>query len=87
MGVHKNELAASLELADLVFLFQPGDLGWDLGAVSVSLGDKATVVDQVDVLVEKVSALLQPGDQVLVMSNGGFGGIHAKLEKVLEERA
>jgi UDP-N-acetylmuramate: L-alanyl-gamma-D-glutamyl-meso-diaminopimelate ligase len=87
MGIHKNELAASLELADIIFLFQPEDLGWDLDVVATTLGDRAQVVNEVDTLVQKVSRLLQPGDQVLVMSNGGFGGIHVKLEQVLEERA
>jgi UDP-N-acetylmuramate: L-alanyl-gamma-D-glutamyl-meso-diaminopimelate ligase len=61
-----------------VFCYTHG-LGWDAGAALAPLGDLAACFDDLDLLVAAVSAAAQPGDQVVVMSNGGFGGVHAKL--------
>jgi len=77
MGVHKEQLAASLAEADVVFFFQPPDLGWDLGTVAAQAG--AEVFDDIDALVAEVCGQARPGDHILVMSNGAFGGIHQKL--------
>ena len=55
------------------------DLGWDAAAALASLGERAVVLDDLDGLVARIAAAARPGDQVLVMSNGGFGGIHQKL--------
>ncbi len=79
MGVHKNSLAASLSLADEVFLYQPAGLDWDMQAVLEQLGSKAVIYDQIDALVLAATEQRKPGDQLLVMSNGGFAGIHDKL--------
>ncbi|WP_295384560.1 UDP-N-acetylmuramate:L-alanyl-gamma-D-glutamyl-meso-diaminopimelate ligase [uncultured Thiodictyon sp.] len=79
LGIHNAELVASLADADLVYVHAPADLGWDAGAVFAGLGERAAVVDSVDAIVARVAAQAVPGDQVLVMSNGGFGGIHQKL--------
>jgi UDP-N-acetylmuramate: L-alanyl-gamma-D-glutamyl-meso-diaminopimelate ligase len=79
LGIHNAELAASLADADLVYVHAPKDLGWDAAAVFAGLGERAAVFDSVDAIVARVAAQAVPGDQVLVMSNGGFGGIHQKL--------
>ncbi len=77
-GVMKDQLAASLAEADRVFCFTQG-LGWDAGAVLAPLGARAACLEQFDALVDAVLAGSRPGDHVLVMSNGGFGGIHQRL--------
>jgi UDP-N-acetylmuramate: L-alanyl-gamma-D-glutamyl-meso-diaminopimelate ligase len=86
MGVHNESLAASLELADLVHLFAPADLGWDPGPLFSSLDERTTVFDRVDDIVTQVVAEAGPGDHLLVMSNGGFQGIHQKLLHALDHR-
>jgi len=87
LGVHNELLAASLEHADRVFVFSPQDLGWDAAPVFESLGARAEVFDGIDAIVERVAAEAGEGDQVLVMSNGGFHGIHLKLLQALQTRS
>jgi len=82
LGVMKAALPGSLKDADLVFCYG-ANLGWDASAALAPLGGKATVKDDLDKLIEAIAAAAKPGDQVLVMSNGGFGGIHEKLLKRL----
>ena len=77
-GVMKDELAASLAAADRVFCYGAG-LGWDAAATLAPLGAKAEVHHDIVRLVAAISAAAQPGDHVLIMSNGGFGGIHDQL--------
>ncbi|MCG6861893.1 MAG: UDP-N-acetylmuramate:L-alanyl-gamma-D-glutamyl-meso-diaminopimelate ligase, partial [Chromatiaceae bacterium] len=84
MGVHNASLAASLELADLVHLFAPPDLGWDAAPLFADMGQRVTLFDKVDDIVDRVATEAQPGDHLLVMSNGGFGGIHEKLLDALD---
>ncbi|MBJ6609297.1 MAG: UDP-N-acetylmuramate:L-alanyl-gamma-D-glutamyl-meso-diaminopimelate ligase [Candidatus Thiothrix moscowensis] len=79
MGTHKAQLAASLQAADQVFLYQPQGLGWDLADVVDELGEKGCLLHDVDELAALVTQQAQAGDHILVMSNGGFGGIHDKL--------
>ncbi|MCP5287469.1 MAG: UDP-N-acetylmuramate:L-alanyl-gamma-D-glutamyl-meso-diaminopimelate ligase, partial [Burkholderiaceae bacterium] len=55
------------------------NLGWDAAAALAPLGDQAKVLDDIDSLVAAVMRSARPGDHVLCMSNGGFGGVHAKL--------
>ncbi|CAH1197751.1 UDP-N-acetylmuramate--L-alanyl-gamma-D-glutamyl-meso-2,6-diaminoheptanedioate ligase [Candidatus Nitrotoga sp. BS] len=78
LGVMKNALPESLKDADLVFCYD-FNLGWDARAVLAPLGDRAIVKDNLDELIVAIVAVARPGDNVLVMSNGGFGGIHEKL--------
>jgi UDP-N-acetylmuramate: L-alanyl-gamma-D-glutamyl-meso-diaminopimelate ligase len=78
LGAMKAQLPWSLEEADLAFCLQ-GDYGWDAAQALAPMGAQAQVADTVDKLVALVAKAAQPGDQVLVMSNGGFGGIHDKL--------
>jgi len=85
-GVMKEALPASLGQADRVFVYTAG-LGWDAQAVFSPLGGRARCIDELDRLVAAVAAEARTGDQVLVMSNGGFGGIHDKLLERLRQGA
>ncbi len=92
LGTMKDALPGSLKAADLVFGYgAKGDgkeaLGWDLGAALSPLGDKARAFDDLSALVDAVTAAARPGDSVLVMSNGGFGGVHQKLLDALQSAA
>ena len=78
LGAMKARLPWALEEADLSFCLQ-GDYGWSAAGALAPLGRRARVADTVDQLVAEVARAAQPGDHVLCMSNGGFGGIHAKL--------
>lgn len=83
-GVHKDTLAASLASADEVWFHVPADLGWDAAAVIRSLGSRGHLAPDVDVLARELASRLRPGDHALIMSNGGFGGLHGKLLTALE---
>lgn len=78
LGIMKAALPGSLCDADRVYCYA-ANLGWDAAGALQALGDKAIVRDDLDALVAAVIADARPGDHVLVMSNGGFGGIHQKL--------
>jgi UDP-N-acetylmuramate: L-alanyl-gamma-D-glutamyl-meso-diaminopimelate ligase len=78
LGVMKDRLAASLADADRVFCYT-AKLGWDPAAALAPLGARARCDENLGSLVEAVAAAAKPGDQVLVMSNGGFGGVHERL--------
>jgi UDP-N-acetylmuramate: L-alanyl-gamma-D-glutamyl-meso-diaminopimelate ligase len=78
LGTMKAALPDSLRAADRVFCYS-GNLGWDAAAVLAPLGDRAIVHVDLDALVEAIASGARAGDHVLVMSNGGFGGIHEKL--------
>ncbi len=78
LGAMKARLPWALEEADLSFCHS-ANLGWDAGEALAPMGDKAKVTDKLDVLVRDVVAASRPGDHILVMSNGGFGGVHDKL--------
>jgi len=84
LGVMKAELAKSLAGADRVYCYAAG-LGWDPAPVLAPLGARARCLDDLDALVEAIATESRAGDHVLVMSNGGFGGIHAKLLARLAE--
>ena len=79
MGTHKAQLATALQAADVVLLYQPQGLGWDLADVVAQIGEKAQLVQDIDALAAQVAQVAGAGDHILVMSNGGFGGIHDKL--------
>ncbi|MBS0544325.1 MAG: UDP-N-acetylmuramate:L-alanyl-gamma-D-glutamyl-meso-diaminopimelate ligase [Proteobacteria bacterium] len=78
LGVMKAQLPGSLAQADAVFCYA-GGLGWDAAAVLAPLGGRAQAYEALDALVADVVATAQPEDHILVMSNGGFGGVHQKL--------
>jgi UDP-N-acetylmuramate: L-alanyl-gamma-D-glutamyl-meso-diaminopimelate ligase len=85
LGAMKAQLPWSLEEADLAFCHS-GGLGWDAAAALQDMGARARVADTVDGVITQVLAAVQPGDHVLCMSNGGFGGIHQKLAVALQQR-
>ncbi|HXK58064.1 MAG TPA: UDP-N-acetylmuramate:L-alanyl-gamma-D-glutamyl-meso-diaminopimelate ligase, partial [Gammaproteobacteria bacterium] len=79
MGVHASRLPAALDLADQVLVYSPENLDWDAAAVFAAMGGRAVVLDNVEAIVSLVAATAHAGDQVLVMSNGGFERIHQRL--------
>jgi UDP-N-acetylmuramate: L-alanyl-gamma-D-glutamyl-meso-diaminopimelate ligase len=87
MGVFKDSLAPALADADAVVLYQAPDLGWDLDAVVAALGSRGQVCHTLDETLSAIQAQTQPGTQVLIMSNGGFGGIHERLLGTLQATA
>ena len=74
----KDQLPASLSEADEVFCYSH-NLGWDAAAALAPMGGRARCFDDLESLVKAVAAVAHDGDQILVMSNGGFGGVHEKL--------
>lgn len=78
LGVMKAQLPASLSEADLVFCYS-ARLGWDAAEALAPLSDKALVCDDLNELIRGIVAAARPDDQIVVMSNGDFGGIHDKL--------
>ena len=79
MGIHKDKIAPSLAAADEVIMYQPDGLDWEMDDVVAALGEQGVLLNNVDAIVQRVAAIAQSGDHVLVMSNGGFDGIHDKL--------
>jgi UDP-N-acetylmuramate: L-alanyl-gamma-D-glutamyl-meso-diaminopimelate ligase len=86
LGVHKDTLAGSFAEADAVWLLAPPDLGWDLSQVSGALGTRGRTAASVEVLLAGLLTAVRAGDHVVVMSNGGFGGLHDKLLAALRAR-
>ena len=84
LGAMKAQLPWSLEEADVAFCHS-GGLGWDAQAALAEMGARAVVCDTVEALARRVAAQSQPGDHIVCMSNGGFGGIHARLIALLGE--
>ncbi len=82
-GVHKETLAQSLTKADQVFLFQPDNIEWSVQDIADACSQPAQVDNDINALVTKIAEQAEPNDQILVMSNGGFGGIHQKLLEAL----
>jgi UDP-N-acetylmuramate: L-alanyl-gamma-D-glutamyl-meso-diaminopimelate ligase len=85
LGTMQDRLASSLSGADLVFCYAR-DLGWDPSNCLAALGTRAATHHDLGTMIDRLARTLQPGDQVLVMSNGGFGGIHEKLLDRLAEQ-
>ncbi len=85
MGIHKDSLAASLAEADEVILFQPAGVDWEMADVIASLGEKASLFNDIEKIIHKVSEDKQ-AENILIMSNGGFAGIHEKMLGALEQR-
>ncbi len=83
LGVMKSQLPESLRAADLVFAYGAVSgkdaLGWDLQEAIAPLGEKARSFHDLSRLVESVSSAAKAGDHILIMSNGGFGGVHQKI--------
>jgi UDP-N-acetylmuramate: L-alanyl-gamma-D-glutamyl-meso-diaminopimelate ligase len=86
MGVHRESLAGSLAGADEVWLYTPPDLGWDPAGVLAALGSRGHGCGDIAALARELARALRPGDHALIMSNGGFGGLHEKLLSELARR-
>ena len=86
LGVHRDTLAPSLAGADAVFVYAPPDLGWDATSITQPLGARARLVGSLDTLLRELDATARSGDHVLIMSNGGFGGLHRRLLDALRAR-
>jgi len=82
LGTMKSQLPWSLERADLAFCHS-GGLDWDAADALAPMGPRAQVCGDVPSLVDAVVAAVRPGDHIVCMSNGGFGGIHARLLQAL----
>ena len=85
LGAHRDGLPESVVQADHVFWYAPANLGWDLAATVANSTVPTTVCDSLEQIIAAVTALATPGTQIVVMSNGGFGGLHGKLAAALSE--
>ncbi len=79
LGTHRDTLAGSLHAADQVLMMQPGDMSWSLEDVARDIKAPAKVFNSVDDIINELVGIRKPGDHILIMSNGAFGGIHEKL--------
>ncbi|NVK21157.1 MAG: UDP-N-acetylmuramate:L-alanyl-gamma-D-glutamyl-meso-diaminopimelate ligase [Kangiellaceae bacterium] len=78
-GIHKETLLNSLKLADHIIIHKPDEFDWQFPQEQVAALDNLHILADVESILAAVSALAKTADQILVMSNGGFGGIHTKL--------
>jgi UDP-N-acetylmuramate: L-alanyl-gamma-D-glutamyl-meso-diaminopimelate ligase len=85
LGVHRDALAAALAGADRVDVLRPAGLDWDPAEALAPLGSAVRVSDSVDGIVDHLLGTVQDGDRIVIMSNGGFGGIHEKLVDGLQQ--
>ena len=86
-GVHKDTLANSLALASNAYLYQAGNIDWDISAAMSTAAVPVEVLFDIDEIIAKAVAQARSGDTIIVMSNGGFGGLHQKLLAQLNDRA
>ena len=85
-GTMREALPNSLANADAVFVYAKG-LGWDVAKCLEPISARTRVFEDLDAMVNAIVVMSKPGDQILVMSNGGFGGVHGKILTKLGERA
>ena len=86
MGVHRDTLAGSLVHADKVWMLRPADLNWNLERVTSALQGRGQAYPTVEEIIETLSREARPDDHILIMSNGAFGNIHARLLEQLQKR-
>jgi len=86
MGTLRHDIAASLCEADQAMILQAADLSWDIASVVDALDGRGHLLGSVDEIVATLADELVDGDHVLIMSNGDFGGVHAKLLARLQQR-
>jgi UDP-N-acetylmuramate: L-alanyl-gamma-D-glutamyl-meso-diaminopimelate ligase len=79
LGVHKAGLADSASAADEVIWYQPEGMDWDLSAVVAASSVSAQLMSSIDDIINRIVTEAKSGDAVVIMSNGGFGGIHQRL--------
>jgi UDP-N-acetylmuramate: L-alanyl-gamma-D-glutamyl-meso-diaminopimelate ligase len=83
MGIHADTLSGSFVNADLVLLYQADNVDWDIAEHMNELGERCRVFTDIEAIVNLIAEQHQPGDHIVIMSNGGFGGIHKKLINIL----
>lgn len=86
LGVHQAALPQALLSADEVLLFEPRSAGWSMADLVTRLSQPASVSYDIDELLARLLTMAQPGDSIVIMSNGAFGGIHTKLLAALTEK-
>jgi UDP-N-acetylmuramate: L-alanyl-gamma-D-glutamyl-meso-diaminopimelate ligase len=86
MGVHASQLPESLSAANKVLVFSPESLKWNAAEVFAPLGERAQVYAETDAMIQSLVEETRPGDQVLIMSNGGFENIHQRLLDAIQAR-
>ncbi len=84
MGIHSDQLAASLAAADLVLLCENPDLPWDLAKIAASATTLVEIKKDSQQIIESLSHTVHQGDQIVIMSNGGFENIHQRLIAALQ---
>ena len=82
MGVHKDTLGAAFSNANQLWVYASPDLDWGIETLNAPVDTK--ILDSIDTLVDKLSQQSQAGDHILIMSNGGFGGLHDTLIEALK---
>jgi UDP-N-acetylmuramate: L-alanyl-gamma-D-glutamyl-meso-diaminopimelate ligase len=87
MGVHRKELLDSLKRADCVLMYQPANIDWNLHDLARHATCEAKVYDDTEAIITDICNKAQPGDHVVIMSNGGFDAIHTRLIAALEKQA
>ncbi len=83
LGVHAGELAPSFQAADQALILRPPNLAWDLDGALAGSDTPCEIMDTVDGIIARLLTLCRAGDHVVIMSNGGFGGIHQRLLSAL----
>jgi UDP-N-acetylmuramate: L-alanyl-gamma-D-glutamyl-meso-diaminopimelate ligase len=86
LGTHRDALAHALQSADVIWMYQGPSVQWDVAGAVAPLGVRGRVEKNLDALIAALVREAKPTDHILIMSNGGFGGIHAKLLAALEEQ-
>ncbi|WP_237055141.1 UDP-N-acetylmuramate:L-alanyl-gamma-D-glutamyl-meso-diaminopimelate ligase [Microbulbifer sediminum] len=86
MGIHQGRLAKACAGADLVLWYEPEGMDWSLGDVVHHSPVPAKIFDNIEAGVESAVNLAEPGSHIVIMSNGGFGGIHQRLLAALEQK-
>ncbi|MEO5574322.1 MAG: UDP-N-acetylmuramate:L-alanyl-gamma-D-glutamyl-meso-diaminopimelate ligase [Gammaproteobacteria bacterium] len=86
LGVHRQTLAPALKGADSVILYEPPNLGWGLSEIAAEIGPQARVFNSTTEITQYLAKETRAGDHVLIMSNGGFDGLHEQLIQALNTR-
>ena len=84
LGIHNKNLANSLREGDFIWMYKPKDMNKNFDSSLESLGNRAQIYSDYDALVLEMSKKVKPGDQIIFMSNGGFGSVRQKLTNILK---
>lgn len=85
-GTHEQALESAFDGADSIIIYEQADLAWDIKKTAAKIGEHCKVLDNIEKITEHLAQSAHPGDHIVVMSNGGFQGIHEKLRAALENR-